>query len=123
MSTATEDVAASRLDRFVAKYRRDHSHPVNHVLHVGVGWPLVAAAVLIVPFRPLWSAALVVLAYAFMFTGHFVFEKNTPTILKHPQTPFVIAWAVIRGIVQGGFALVSKPFTSRKQDPQAKTVE
>lgn len=123
MSTATEDVAASRLDRFVAKYRRDHSHPVNHVLHVGVGWPLVAAAVLLVPFRPLWSVALVILAYAIMFTGHFVFEKNTPTILKHPETPFVIAWAVIRGIAHGAVALVSKPFASRQQDPEAKAVK
>jgi hypothetical protein len=36
-----------------------------------------------------------------MFTGHFLFEKNTPTILKHPSTPFVIAWAVIKGIFAG----------------------
>ena len=34
---------ASKLDRLVAKYRRDHTHPVNHFLHVGVGWPMVAA--------------------------------------------------------------------------------
>jgi hypothetical protein len=123
MSSASKDVAAGRLDRFVAKYRRDHSNPVNHVLHVGVGWPLVAAAVLIVPFRPLWSLALVVLAYAIMFTGHFVFEKNTPTILKHPETPFVIAWAVIRGIVQGAVALVSKPFSGLDRTTESKSVK
>ena len=82
----------------MAKYRQDHSNPVNHFLHVGVGWPMVAAAVLLVPFRPLWSLALVPAAYAIMFFGHFVFERNTPTILKHPSTPFVIAWAVIRGL-------------------------
>ena len=31
---------STKFDRFVARYRQDHRHPVNHVLHVGVGWPL-----------------------------------------------------------------------------------
>jgi hypothetical protein len=91
----------SKLDRFVAKYRQDHSHPVNNILHVGVGWPMVALAVLLLPFRPLWSLGLFLGGYALMFAGHFVFEKNIPTILKHPSTPFVIAWAVIRDLCGG----------------------
>lgn len=82
----------------VARYRQDHAHPVNHFLHVGVGWPIMAAAVLLVPFRPLWSLGLFFLSYAIMFSGHFIFERNVPTIFKHPSTPFVVAWAVIRGI-------------------------
>jgi len=93
--------APSKLDRFVAKYRADHRHPINHVLHVGVGWPMIAVAVLLVPFYPLWSLGLFLGGYALMFFGHFAFEKNTPTILKHPSTPFVIAWAVIRGFFTG----------------------
>ena len=80
----------------MAKYRQDHTHPVNHFLHVGVGWPMMAAAVLLLPFRPLWSLGLFLLAYAIMFFGHFAFERNHPTILKHPSTPFVVAWSVIR---------------------------
>ena len=28
-------------------------------------------------------------------------ERNLPTILRHPSTPFVIAWAVIRGLGAG----------------------
>src|SRR6266702_1384356 len=95
MSTAT------RLDRFVAKYRADHRHPVNHFLHLFVGWPMVAFAILALPFRPLWSLVLFLGGYAFMFSGHFVFERNRPTILKHPSTPFVIAWAVIRDLGGG----------------------
>jgi hypothetical protein len=97
----------SKLDRFVAKYRQDHTHPVNHVLHVGVGWPMVALAVILVPLRPWWSLGLVLGGYAFMFFGHFAFEKNTPTVLKHPSTPFVIAWAVIRGMGGGLLRLAS----------------
>ena len=91
----------------IAKYRQDHTHPVNHFLHVGVGWPLAAFAVLLVPFRPLWSPGLFLLAYAIMFLGHFAFERNTPTILKHPSTPFVVAWSVIRQIFRGLTRLVT----------------
>ena len=92
---------ASKLDRFVTKYREDHRHPINHVLHLGLGWPMCAAAVVLLPFRPLWSLGLVVGGYVLMFAGHFLFEGNKPTILKHPTTPFVIAWAVVRGLAEG----------------------
>jgi hypothetical protein len=95
--TATSSNGGSRFGRLVEEYRQDHRNPVNHFLHVGVGWPIMAAAVILVPFRPLWSLALFVLSYAIMWAGHFVFERNLPTIFRHPSTPFVIAWAVVRG--------------------------
>jgi hypothetical protein len=97
----------SRL-RLSEQYRRDHQHPVNHFLHVGVGWPLAAAAVLLLPFHPLWSAGLFALAYAIMFTGHFVFEQNLPTVLKHPTTPFVVAGTVIRRLIGECCRLVNR---------------
>lgn len=94
-------MAGSRLDAFTAKYRRDHQHPVNHVLHVFVGWPICAFGVLALPFRPLWTLYAFALGYAFMWTGHFLFERNLPTVFRHPTTPFVMAWAVVRGLAQG----------------------
>ena len=100
MTTASTP-SPSKRDRFIENYRRDHRHPVNPVLHVFVGWPLCALAVILLPFRPLWSVGLFLGGYALMFLGHFAFEGNTPTVLKHPSTPFVIAWAVIRGLFQG----------------------
>ncbi len=99
----------SKLDAFVVKYRRDHTHPVNHFLHLGMGWPMCALAVILLPFRPWWSLGLVVGGYALMFAGHFLFEGNKPTILKHPTTPFVIAWAVIRGLAGGLARLATGP--------------
>ncbi len=96
--TETTAAPVPKLDGFVAKYRQDHSHPVNHFLHLCLGWPMVAASILLLPFQPLWSLGLFLSGYALMFFGHFVFEKNTPTILKHPTTPFVIAWSVICNI-------------------------
>ncbi len=79
-----------------SRYREDHQNPVNHFLHVGVGWPMAAVAVILLPFRPIWSLALFVSAYAIMFFGHFVFERNIPTIFKEPATPFVMAYMVVR---------------------------
>jgi hypothetical protein len=93
--------ASAEPDGLVAKYRRDHQNPVNHFLHVGVGWPLAAASVVLLPFRPLWSIGLFLAAYAIMFAGHFLFEHNIPTVLKEPSTPFVVAGAVIRRLASG----------------------
>jgi len=100
--------STSRFERLIAKYRRDHTHPINHVLHVCVGWPMVAAALFLLPFRPLWSLALLVGGYVFMFSGHFLFERNIPTILKHPSTPFVMAWAVICDLGRGAARLATR---------------
>ena len=83
-----------------SRYRQDHSNPVNHFLHVGVGWPMAAIAVILLPFRPLWALGLFASAYAIMFFGHFVFERNIPTIFKEPTTPFVVAFSVICKLLQ-----------------------
>jgi hypothetical protein len=108
--------SASKFDQVVAKYRRDHTHPVNHALHVFVGWPMVGAALLLLPFRPWWSLVLFVGGYAFMWAGHLVFEKNLPTIWKYPSTPFVMARAVTGQI---GTALVRlfHPAQKTTRDP------
>jgi hypothetical protein len=107
MSTAT----ASKFEQVVVKYREDHTHPVNHVLHLFVGWPMVGAALLLLPFRPWWSLALVLGGYAFMWFGHFDFERNLPTIFKYPATPFVMARAVVTGLWTGALRLVRRSRT------------
>jgi hypothetical protein len=43
-----------------------------------------------------------------MWSGHFLFEGNLPTVFKHPSTPFVMSWAVIRGLA-GGLARLFAP--------------
>jgi hypothetical protein len=93
---------AAQAKRFglTARYKKDHQNPVNHFLHVGVGWPMAAIAVILLPFRPIWGLALFVSAYAIMFFGHFVFERNIPTIFKEPATPFVVAFTVVRRMLE-----------------------
>jgi hypothetical protein len=105
-ATSGSEDATPQPAGLVARYRQDHRHPVNHVLHVGVGWPMAALAVLLVPFRPLWTLALFLSAYGIMFFGHFAFERNIPTVLKNPGTPFVVAAAVIRRLGGGLVRLV-----------------
>jgi hypothetical protein len=107
----------SKFDEIVAKYRQDHQHPVNHVLHVFVGWPMVGAALLLLPFRPWWSLGLFVGGYAFMWGGHLIFERNTPTIWKYPATPFVMARAVVMQLARG----VGRLFGARRQDESRAT--
>jgi hypothetical protein len=103
---------ASWAARLVARYREDHRHPVNHFLHVGVGWPLASLAVIALPFRPWWFLALFASAYAIMFTGHFLFERNVPTVFKHPTTPFIVAECVFRNLL-GGLLRRATPHRAR----------
>jgi hypothetical protein len=99
-TTAAPASTPSNQDEFMEKYRDEHKNPINHFLHVGVGWPMCAFAVILLPWRPYWSLGLFLGGYAFMWFGHFVFERNVPTIFKHPSTPFVVARAVIRGLAR-----------------------
>jgi hypothetical protein len=107
-STMTHAAApAGRLEKMRATYREDHQNPINHVLHVGVGWPIMAFAVILAPFRPWWALGLFCLSYGVMWTGHFVFERNLPTVFRHPTTPFIMAWTVIGQILAGLGRLVT----------------
>jgi hypothetical protein len=105
--TPTTGPSPSRIDRLRAQYKMDHRHPINHILHVWVGWPICAIGVLMLPFHPLWTLYGFLLGYAFMWTGHFVFERNLPTLFRHPTIPFVMAWVVIRQLVTGLVRLVN----------------
>jgi hypothetical protein len=105
--TPTSASPPSRIEQLVAQYHDDHRHPINHILHVWVGWPICAIAVLMLPFHPLWTVYGFGLGYACMWTGHFVFERNLPTLLRHPTTPLVMAWTVTGQLVAGLGRLVS----------------
>jgi hypothetical protein len=97
-----------KFDNVVSSYRRDHQNPINHFLHVFVGWPMVGVALFLLPFRPLWSLGLLVGGYVFMWSGHLLFEKNLPTIWKHPTTPFVMARSVTSNLCNGIRRLVTR---------------
>ena len=40
-SRPAEELESTALPlRLCDRYRQDHRHPINHFLHIGVGWPL-----------------------------------------------------------------------------------
>jgi hypothetical protein len=110
---AAQTAADGKQPGLPSRYRQDHQNPVNHFLHVGVGWPLCAISVILLPFRPLWSLFLFASAYAIMFFGHFVFERNIPTIFKEPTTPFVVAFSVIRRLMSAAWLFPTRRQTIR----------
>lgn len=68
----------------VEEWERDHRHPINRLLHFYVGMPLVGVGLFLLLLLD-WRGLLAILAgYVAMFTGHFVFEGNVPTILRTP---------------------------------------
>jgi hypothetical protein len=107
-SPAAQSPAAPRHSRLRSRYHEDHKNPVNHFLHVGVGWPTAAIAVIMLPFKPGWALGLFALAYAIMFIGHFVFERNIPTIFREPTTPFVMAFTVVRRMLEAARILPAR---------------
>ena len=51
-----------------------------------------------------------------MFFGHFVFERNIPTIFKEPATPFVMAFTVMRQMLQAARILPAGGQGTRGRD-------
>jgi hypothetical protein len=105
---AAQSPRDGKVSQLKSRYHEDHKNPVNHFLHVGVGWPMAALAVIVLPFRPLWALGLFLLAYAIMFSGHFVFERNVPTIFREPTTPFVMAFTVVRRMLEAARILPAR---------------
>ena len=115
-ASLTPPAPLSRVQRLVSKYREDHQNPINHFLHVYVGWPLCALGVIALPFRPICFVYGFALGYAFMWTGHFVFERNLPTVFRHPTTPFVMAWEVIKTLLRGAWNVLWPAEPSKSSD-------
>ena len=46
-SQTPHGVVKTELTGMPSRYRQDHRNPVNHFLHVGVGWPMAAIAVIL----------------------------------------------------------------------------
>jgi hypothetical protein len=95
-------IRESFLQRFVAKYKADHTNPINNAIHLGYGWPAVGASLFLWPFFLEIAAVLFVTGWGAMFAGHYFFEKNAPTIFTKPATPFLMLAAILGGIFTKG---------------------
>jgi hypothetical protein len=93
----------SFLQRFVARYKADHTNPINNAIHLGYGWPAVGASLFVWPFSLGLAAVLFVTGWLAMFAGHFFFERNLPTIFTKPLTPVLMLAAILGGILTKGW--------------------
>lgn len=74
---------AFRLASYMAKYREDHQHPVNKVLHT-IGIPMIVASIPLLPFNPLLAGAMFVFGWILQFVGH-AFEGKAPSFFSDPK--------------------------------------
>ena len=104
-------MAPQSFEEFWPYYVSQHRNKTCRQLHF-VGTTIAMGCVAASPFVPAALIGAPLAGYGFAWIGHFAFEKNKPTILKHPTTPFIIAWAVIRGLA-GGLLRLATPQRSR----------
>jgi hypothetical protein len=87
---------------FWPDYVRQHLDPTNRAVHlVGTGLAVLMAARGIAKRRPLLVLAAPLVGYLVAGSGHLLFEKNRPGILRHPLYSlvgnFVMVGLMIRG--------------------------
>ena len=89
-------------DDFYPYYLREHSSRASRRLHV-IGTSL-AVAVAVAAFVTqewvlLWGVPLA--GYAFAWTGHFFFEKNSPATFRHPLYSLRGDFKMLRDVLSG----------------------
>ena len=82
MPDATE---SSSLGRFLAYYEAAHQQRTNRAVH-HVAHAIGFSGLVSLPFNRLSSGALIALAFALSWTGHYLFERNTPAFFDAPTS-------------------------------------
>jgi hypothetical protein len=87
------------MKEYFAKYKTLHTHPVNIGLHiVGNLITLLYAGWCIYNFYWLWLLLTPFIIYPFAWTGHLVFEKNTPAAWSNPIKAKISDWIMIKDV-------------------------
>ena len=70
---------------FYPYYLREHSHPINRMLHI-TGTALLIICVVMACITSLWWLLILVplIGYGFAWAGHFFIEKNKPATFTYP---------------------------------------
>jgi hypothetical protein len=76
-------------EQFWRHYLRDHARSGTRLLHfVGLGLAVAALMLGIVTRDPMIAVLGIVLGYVFSWSGHFLIERNRPSMLAHPVWSF-----------------------------------
>ena len=74
---------------FWRHYLCDHAQAGTRVLHfIGTGLGIAALILGIVMLDPMIAILGMVLGYVFAWSGHFLIERNRPSMLAHPVWSF-----------------------------------
>lgn len=100
--------------RFYARNHRTVGCRVTHLF----GVPLIALSFLLLPKRPKASIALGALGYSLQILGHYVFEKNTPVLIRTKDLRVIPAAFAFVGYEW--WAVATKQFPNEPSDPFEK---
>ncbi|HVY79720.1 MAG TPA: DUF962 domain-containing protein [Steroidobacteraceae bacterium] len=89
-------------DDFYPYYLREHSSRASRRLHViGTSLALALAAVALVTREWALFWGVPIAGYAFAWTGHFFFEKNSPATFRHPLYSLRGDFKMLREVLTG----------------------
>jgi hypothetical protein len=89
-------------DEFWRHYLRHHAQGGTRVLHVlGTGIGVVALIVGLITVNPVIALAGTAVGYLLAWTGHFLIERNRPTMVSHPTWSFQCDIRMFRLFVTG----------------------
>src|SRR5215468_4834086 len=75
--------------KFWRHYLRDHAQAGTRVLHfLGTGLGVAALILCIVTLNPMIAILGMVTGYGFAWSGHFLIERNRPSMFAHPVWSF-----------------------------------
>jgi hypothetical protein len=89
-------------DDFYPYYLREHSSRASRRLHVigtGLAVGIAAGALVTQEWALLWGVPLA--GYAFAWTGHFFFERNSPATFRHPLYSLRGDFKMLRDVLTG----------------------
>ncbi len=77
--------AQPSLDAFIAYYDAAHRDPINRVIH-HVSHAMAVVGAMLLLSRPIAGLLLLAAALPLSWTGHYLFERNTPAFFDAPDT-------------------------------------
>lgn len=94
--------AFASFDDFFLYYLRQHSHPLNRILHAcGTAAGLLILLAMIA-FGRLWLALLwIPVSYGLAWLGHFFIERNMPATFSHPWWAFICDFRMLGLMLTG----------------------
>ena len=83
-------------DEFFEFYLRQHSDPLNRILHaIGTTLGVTVVVAALVLGHPWYALLFFPIGYGFAWTGHFLVEKNKPATFGHPFWSFISDFRMI----------------------------